>query len=319
MARRARWQRSDHYQREIAVFDAVHAMWLPRLQFLHAGSPVVVDDSRSTGSGEDSVGSLGFGALGYFCLRCPEWALDTPSTPTPSGAEGGSACDACNVTALSLPTAMASARCARWRASASLPSARAVRLRKGTDGWMASLMSRLPLSASEATTAEAETYLSQLSVALEDGKIVGTEAKELARLAGSAGLGAAQVAALNERFLESVHEAALDDHVVTAGELRELRNAAAVLGVPDYFDDLQPTSEASPNGSAASSAAATAATPAELDRDGSKRASRQRRRGHCRQPGHYRTTCPELAGAGFQGMVQDQSGGAPRTASTDEA
>lgn len=200
-----------------------------------------------------------------------------------------------------------------------MPKTRAVRLRKGTDGWMASLMSRLPLSASEATTVEAETYLSQLSIALEDGKIVGTEAKELARLAGSAGLGAAQVAALNERFLESMREAALDDHVVAAGELRELRNAAAALGVPDYFDDLQPTSEASPNGSAASSAAATAASPAELDRDGSKRVSRQRRCGHCRQPGHYRTTCPELAGAGFQSMAQDQSGGAPRNAATDEA
>lgn len=182
------------------------------------------------------------------------------------------------------------------------PRTRAVRLRKGADGWMASLMSRLPMSAAEATTAEADMYLSQLSAALEDGKLVGTEAQELARLAGSAGLGAAQVAALNERFLESMREAALDDHVVTAGEFRELRNAAAVLGVPDYFDDLQPASAAPPSEGAASTATA-GVPPAEPAPAGAQRTKQRRRCGHCRQPGHYRTTCPELAGADGRASV----------------
>ena len=70
------------------------------------------------------------------------------------------------------------------------PKTRAAALRKGTDGWMASLMSRLPLSATEASEADAQRYLDALADALEDGRILGGEAQILARLAGSAGLGA---------------------------------------------------------------------------------------------------------------------------------
>lgn len=169
------------------------------------------------------------------------------------------------------------------------PKTRAAKLRKGSHGWMASLMSRLPRSASEATPAEADMYLSQLSDALQDGKIVREEAQALAKLAGSAGLGAAQVAALNERFLESMREAALVDQVLTSTELRQLRDAAAMLGTPGYFDELQPTRPA----------ATTTASPADTakgDEGAPARGSTgQRRCGHCRQPGHYRTTCPELA------------------------
>lgn len=152
------------------------------------------------------------------------------------------------------------------------PKTRAPGLRKGADGWIASLMSRLPMSAAEATDAEAEAYLAALSQALEDGKLVGHEAKALAKLAGRAGMGAAQVAALNERFLESMRAAAFDDEVLTSAELNQLRSAADLLGSPGYFDDLRPTGPSAPE-------------PA-----------RQRRCGHCRQPGHYRSTCPELTG-----------------------
>ena len=69
-------------------------------------------------------------------------------------------------------------------------------LRRGTDGWMASILARLPMSAAEAGYADAERYLSALSSALEDGRIVGDEARALAQLAGAAGFGSSQVAAL---------------------------------------------------------------------------------------------------------------------------
>ena len=49
-------------------------------------------------------------------------------------------------------------------------------------------MSRLPLSATEASEADAQRYLDALADALEDGRILGGEAQILARLAGSAGL-----------------------------------------------------------------------------------------------------------------------------------
>lgn len=166
------------------------------------------------------------------------------------------------------------------------PRTRARNLRKGSNGWMASLMSRLPQSAAEAGDAEAETYVSQLSLAMEDGKILGDEAKALAQLAGMAGMGATQVAALHEQFLESMREAAFADDVLTAAELRQLQRSAQLLGVPGYFDDLQPTTVTRPAGYAISTSRTR-----DADLAGPVR---QRRCGHCREPGHYRSTCPDL-------------------------
>ncbi|WP_160005789.1 3'-5' exonuclease [Nocardioides sp. AX2bis] len=158
---------------------------------------------------------------------------------------------------------------------------RAVELRKGTDGWMHSLMSRLPMSANDADDSAAEVYLEALGEVLADGKIVGDEAKSLARLAGDAGMGGEQVRALNERFLEAMREAALADEVLTPVELRGLNAAARALSVPDYFDDLSPTAVAPQRPRVSGSSAAAAAKGG-------------RRCGHCRVPGHYRSTCPEL-------------------------
>ena len=151
---------------------------------------------------------------------------------------------------------------------------RAVELRRGTDGWMHSLMSRLPMSANDIDDLTAEVYLEALGEVLADGKIVGEEAKALARLAGDAGMGGGQVRALNERFLEAMREAALADDVLTHAELRELETAAKALGVAGYFDDLSVTAVAGPS--------------TEGVRQGARRC------GHCRTPGHYRSTCPEL-------------------------
>ena len=67
------------------------------------------------------------------------------------------------------------------------PKPRATELRTGTDGWMSTLMSRLPLSATQAAEADAQRYLDALADALEGGRILGGEAQILARLAGSPG------------------------------------------------------------------------------------------------------------------------------------
>ena len=177
------------------------------------------------------------------------------------------------------------------RTGTARPKTRAVELRKGSDGWMASLLARLPMTAGEANDAEASAYLDALSIALEDGKIVSEEAKLLAGLAGVAGLGAAQVAALNERLLESMREAAFEDQVLTVTELRQLRAAAKALGVSDYFDDLQPTIP-TPRSALADDPAGKVPRAAP---SGASARSPQRRCGHCRTPGHYRSTCPQLA------------------------
>jgi DNA polymerase III epsilon subunit-like protein len=124
------------------------------------------------------------------------------------------------------------------------PKPRAAELRTGTDGWMSTLMSRLPLSATQAAEADAQRYLDALADALEGGRILGGEAQILARLAGSAGLDVAQVAALHGRFLQFLRSAALADAILTTAEIRQLRTTAQALGLPDYFADLKPTSPA---------------------------------------------------------------------------
>ncbi|GAB78768.1 DNA polymerase III, epsilon subunit [Austwickia chelonae] len=115
---------------------------------------------------------------------------------------------------------------------------RATALRKGQDGWMASLVSRLPMSANDIDDAVAEAYFEALAAVMEDGRISGEEAKMLARFAGQSGLGGAQVRSLNERFLENMREAACTDGVLTRDGLDELAEAAVMLGASGYFDDL---------------------------------------------------------------------------------
>ena len=134
------------------------------------------------------------------------------------------------------------------------PVTRAVELRRGTDGWMHSLMARLPMSTGDVDDAATEVYLDALAEALADGKILGDEAKYLAKLAGDIGMGGAQVAALNQRFLESMRQAALEDGVLTAAEFKQLATAAKALSLPRYFDDLAPTTTV-----------AATATPAGVD------------------------------------------------------
>jgi DNA polymerase III epsilon subunit-like protein len=161
------------------------------------------------------------------------------------------------------------------------PMTRASSLRKGTDGWMSSLLSRLPISTADVSDAAANEYLDVLSQVLEDGKIVGDEAKLLAKAAGRGGMGAEQVRSLNERFLEMMREAAFSDQILTVEELSVLKRAAAILAAPDYFEDL------TPNVPAGRSEEPGLSLPA-------LEGPRVRKCGHCRTPGHYRSKCPDL-------------------------
>ena len=122
------------------------------------------------------------------------------------------------------------------------PQARPVEVRESTDGWMASLLARRRLPAAGTGEVDAQRYLDTVTEALGDGRLLGGEAQTLVRLGGSAGLGAAQIEGLHSRLLEHLRAAALTDAILTTGQIRQLRTAAASLGLPTYFDELRPTS-----------------------------------------------------------------------------
>jgi DNA polymerase III subunit epsilon len=111
-----------------------------------------------------------------------------------------------------------------------------------TGGWIASMVARLPRAVVDAPDAGAQRYVDALASALTDGRILGGEGQLLERLAGSAGVGADQVLALHRRFLGHLRACALENAILTTAELRQLKTAASGLGLPDFFDDLRPTS-----------------------------------------------------------------------------
>jgi DNA polymerase-3 subunit epsilon len=133
------------------------------------------------------------------------------------------------------------------------PVTRAVELRKGTDGWMHSLMARLPMSASDVDDAAAEVYLDALAEALADGKIIGEEAKYLAKLAGSAGMGG-RAGRRAERTVPGVDAAgrprrrrADRRRVQAAHDCRESAQRAGVLRRPGpHLDGGRPPGRAGP-------------------------------------------------------------------------
>lgn len=126
------------------------------------------------------------------------------------------------------------------------PRHRASKLRKGQEGWMANLVSKLPVTVGDIHPTAAEAYLDLLADAVSDGRIIGEEAKALAQLAGRAGLGANHVRVLHHRFLEGLRAVALEDGVVTAQERRDLVKVATQLGEPAYFEDLLPNAITAP-------------------------------------------------------------------------
>lgn len=104
-------------------------------------------------------------------------------------------------------------------------------LRKGEAGWMHSIISKLPDHSLSVTSDVENLYLEYLRFAFQDGKIIGDEAKELARIAGQAGLGAKQVNELNQRFLNAVVNQAKEDGTVTSAEKKQIDQIRVSLGL----------------------------------------------------------------------------------------
>jgi len=104
-------------------------------------------------------------------------------------------------------------------------------LRKGQEGWLANVVKKLPESGRDLTNEVAIAYSEILSRVLSDGKITGEEAKELARFAGSSGLGSSQLQQLHRDYLSAVEKIALADGVLSEKETKELQAIKIQLGV----------------------------------------------------------------------------------------
>ncbi|GII34161.1 3'-5' exonuclease [Planotetraspora mira] len=118
---------------------------------------------------------------------------------------------------------------------------RAAGLRKGSDGWLATLTARLPLMAHPPAPRPAgvAAYQAVLGHALADGRIVGEEAAQLATLAARAGLTQTTARQVHEGFLAGVRTRAEADGVVTTAELKELQRAAKELSASHLIGDLE--------------------------------------------------------------------------------
>ena len=104
-------------------------------------------------------------------------------------------------------------------------------LRKGQEGWMANVIKKLPESGKDVTSDVAIAYSEILTRVLSDGKITGEEAKELAKFAGSSGLGSSQLQQLHKDYLSAVEMIALADGVLTDAEAKELQVIKTQLGL----------------------------------------------------------------------------------------
>jgi DNA polymerase-3 subunit epsilon len=126
------------------------------------------------------------------------------------------------------------------------PRTRVTNLRKGTEGWMRSLLSKLPYSMDDHDPVGAEPYLDALGEALAAGRLTREKTRRLGRLAGRAGMGAAQVIELHRRFLDGLRDAALVHDLVSAEQLRQLTTTAELLDQPGYFADVTAQGVAEP-------------------------------------------------------------------------
>ncbi|WP_068927487.1 exonuclease domain-containing protein [Planobispora rosea] len=122
-----------------------------------------------------------------------------------------------------------------------LVAPRAAGLRKGAEGWLATLTARLPLMVHPPAPRPegVADYRAMLTHALADGRIVGEEAGQLAVLAARAGLTQTTARQVHERFLADVRARAEADGVVTAAELKELQRAAKELASSHLISDLE--------------------------------------------------------------------------------
>ena len=96
---------------------------------------------------------------------------------------------------------------------------------------MANVLKKLPESGQSLTNEITVSYLEMLNLFLKDGKITGEEAKSLAKLAGSSGLGAEQVSKLHKDYFESIEKIALEDGVITPAEKKKMESLKTQLGI----------------------------------------------------------------------------------------
>jgi DNA polymerase-3 subunit epsilon len=104
-------------------------------------------------------------------------------------------------------------------------------LKKGEDGWLSSVMRKLPESGLSLTNEVVESYTEMLNKFLNDGKITGEEAKSLSKFAGSSGLGAQQLKSLHTEYFNNLEEIALSDGILTETEKKKLSQIKAQLGI----------------------------------------------------------------------------------------
>lgn len=118
---------------------------------------------------------------------------------------------------------------------------RAAGLRKGTEGWLATLTARLPYTARPpAPRSEGvRDYRAMLGHALGDGKVISEEATQLATLATRAGLTQLTARQLHEQFPTEARGRAEEDGTVTSYELKELQRAAKELASSHLISDLE--------------------------------------------------------------------------------
>ncbi|GLY21620.1 3'-5' exonuclease [Micromonospora sp. NBRC 101691] len=118
---------------------------------------------------------------------------------------------------------------------------RAAGLRKGTEGWLATLTARLPYMASSPPPRPEglRDYRALLAHALADGRIVGEEAAQLAVTAARAGLTQSTARQVHVEFLAEARARAEGDGVVTSVELKELQRAAKELAASHLISDLE--------------------------------------------------------------------------------
>lgn len=123
---------------------------------------------------------------------------------------------------------------------------RAAGLRKGAEGWLSTLVSRLPAmkDAPEPVPAALEDYRAMLGHALADGKVVGDEAAQLGLLAARAGLTQHTARLAHDDFLLDARRRAESDGIVTPAELRELQRAGRELAASHLIADLEAAARA---------------------------------------------------------------------------
>lgn len=166
------------------------------------------------------------------------------------------------------------------------------------DTWVAGLLARVSMSATEANDVRVAAYLEGLTSLLTRGHIVADEARDLTRLLAASGYPAAQIRDILERLLESLRQAAFEEPRLSKTQLSHLRAAATSVGIPTYFDDLIPP----PPPPAPEPGSGSFARPVRKPVPPPPPAWTPRC-GHCLSTGHYTSSCPRLAGRRGGGPV----------------